>query len=465
MNTPKTHFLSTPFLPSHPLFHLHKPLPPHHSKSHSISALILPNGSSYPNPKPVSVQDLILPPSSSSSSSSQQRQLYQPFRPPPSPLPLKFRDLDINGKLEILTDRLGLWFEFAPLIPDLVQDGFTPSIIEEITGITGVQQNCYVVASQVRESLIESGVDDDIISSFDVTGAEILYEIRLLSASQRAAAAKYLVANEFDAKMTQELARTMKDKPRRKGEKGWDSFDDELPGDCLGYMYYRLAHEHKATNDLELWRASLEKALNALESETARKKVLEELEGKDDDAGTDGLAVSAVKVPVVRMKIGEVAEATSVAVLPVCRAEGGTVEVEDAPWECGSKGDFGVVEAEKGWKSWVVLPRWEPVAGLNRGGVAVAFKDSKVLPWKASKWNQNEPLLVVTDRGSKEVVADDGFYLVVGGGNGNAEEGLKVEKGSALKESSVKESLGSVLMVVRPPRDDYDDQISDEEWD
>lgn len=322
------------------------------------------------------------------------------------------------------------------------------------------------MAAQVRESLIESNIDADILSFFDISGAELLYEIRLLSTTQRADAARYLVLNGFDTKMTIELARAIKDMPRRKWEKGWNSFDDDLPGDCLAYMYYRLAHEHKSASSTELWRSALEKALNTLESETARKRVLDELEGTADEEEKDvGVAeVEAVKVPVVRMQIGEVAEATAVAVLPVCAGEGGAVEVEDAPWECGCVGDFGVVEAEKGWRRWVVLPGWEPVAILKRGGVAVAFKNATVLPWRANKWNRNEAILVVADRGMKEVVADDGFYLVVGGGNGNAEEGLKVEKGLELKGSGVKECLGTVVIVVRPPREQYDDQIADEDW-
>lgn len=358
-----------------------------------------------------------------------------------------------------------MWFEYAPLISALVQEGFTPPTLEEITGIAGVEQNCIVVAAQVRDSLVQSEIDNEILSFFDITGAELLYEIRLLSNSQRAAAARYLVLNGLDARMAQELARAIKDKPRRIGEKGWDSFDDDLPGDCLAFMYFRQAHEHKSISSLDLWRSALEKSLKALESENARKQVLEELERKADDAeNVGGAAVQEVKVPVVRMKIGEVAEANAVAVLPVCRAEDGEAEVEEAPWECGCRGDFGVVEAEKGWRRWVVLPWWKPMAVLKRGGVVVAFNNATVLPWRANKWNRNEAILVVADRGRKAVVADDGFYLVVGGGNGNVEEGLTVKTGLALKKSSVKESLGTVVLVVRPPREEYDDQISDEDW-
>lgn len=452
INTAKPLSLSNPFLQHHqPLAssNLQKPiLPPvSSSKSNSISALIIPP--------------------SSSSQSAQKQKLYQPFRPPPAPLPPKYKNLDTNERLEILANRLGLWFEYAPLIPTLIQEGFTPPTLEELTGISGIEQNRLVVAAQVRESLVQSQTDSDVVSFFDTTGAELLYEIRLLSNSQRAAAVRYVVGNNFDAKMTQDLARSMKDKPRRQGDKGWESFDDDLPGDCLGFMYFRQAEEHRSAASLELWKSSLEKALEAVESENARNRVLLELEGKKEGEKVQKeIAVDdGVRVPVVRMQIGEVAESTSVLVFPVCRAEGREIEVEEAPWEYSSAGDFGIVETEKGWSRWVVLPGWEPVADLRRGGVAVAFKNATVLPWSANKrLNRNENILVVADRGRKEIVADDGFYLVLGGGNGSGEEGLVVERGSALKDIGLKESLGTVVLVVRPPRDE-NDVISDEEWD
>lgn len=450
INTAKPLSLSTPFIQHHqPLSSSNSQNPflpplPSHSKSNSITALILPPSSSSP----------------------QKKKVYQPFRPPPSPLPPKYKNLDTNERLEILANRLGLWFEYAPLIPTLIQEGFTPPTIEELTGISGVEQNRLVVAAQVRESLVESQTDPDIVSFFETSGAELLYEIRLLSYSQRAAAVRYVVENNFDAKKTQDLARSMKDKPRRRGDKGWESFDDDLPGDCLGFMYFRLAEEHRSASSLELWKSSLEKALEVVESENAKNRVLKELEGKKEGGKEDkeSVADDGVRVPVVRMRIGEVAESSSVLVFPVCRAEEREIEVEEAPWECGGGGDFGIVVAEKGWNRWVVLPGWEPVADLRRGGVAVAFKNATVLPWSAKRLkNTEENILVVADRGRKEIVADDGFYLVLGGGNGSGEEGLKVERGSALKDMGLKESLGTVVLVVRPPREE-NDQLSDEDW-
>ncbi|KAL4340681.1 hypothetical protein GQ457_08G013270 [Hibiscus cannabinus] len=435
ISNPKNPFFS-PFLIQTPsLLSSHLPFPPSKTLLKPISATLIPS-----TPQP------------------QQQQLYQPFKPPPSPLPPKFRSLNAEGRLDVLTNRLGLWFEYAPLIPSLYQEGFTPPSIEEITGIAGVEQNRLIVASQVRESLVQSNTDENLMSFFDTGGAELLYEIRLLSSSQRAEAVRYIVENRLDAKGAQDLARAMKDFPRRQMDKGWGSFEYGVPGDCLSFMYYRQSREHR--NPSEQRTAALKQALEVAESESAKNVVLQELEGgrdgkeeKEDDLG------QRVQVPVVRMQFGEVAEATSVVVLPVCKADEDAKLILEAPLEVTSGGDFGVVEVEKGWKRWVVLPCWEPLAGLRSGGVAVAFSDARVIPWKTNRWYLEEAILVVTDRSRKEVELDDAFYLAMVDG------GLKVDRGSALKEMGVKECLGTVVLVVRAPKDDTDDQLSDEDWD
>lgn len=98
------------------------------------------------------------------------------------------------------------------------------------------------------------------------------------------------------------------------------------------------------------------------------------------------------------------------------------------------------------------------MVAVRRGGVAVSFRDDrKVLPWNG----KGEAVMVVMDREKKRVEADDGYYYLVVGG-----DGMKLERGSVLKERGVEECLGMVVLVVRPPRDDDDEwQINDEDWD
>nr|XP_043633815.1 rubisco accumulation factor 1.1, chloroplastic-like [Erigeron canadensis] len=437
--------IHSPFLSSPLHFRSHSHLKPitkhHHHKKQLISATLIQ-------------------PSSSSSSSKPPQKVYQPFRPPLSqaPIPPQFRNLDTEARLDVLTNRLGQWYEYAPLIPPLISEGFTPPTIEEITGISGIEQNRLVVAAQVRESLVQAGLDPQILEFFDKGGAELLYEIRTVSVSQRPAVATYLSENRFEPGDAEELARAIKDYPRRRGDRGWEWFDYNIPADCLAFMYYRQALEYRET---EPRLTALQKALDVAVSEQARAWVLKELDGTDEDGegqGRGGGLVDGVKVPVVRLNLGEIAEATVVSVLPVCRSNDRGKEVEEAPWECESKGDFGIVEAEKGWTKWVVLPAWDPVMNLKRGGVVVAFSDARALPWRVNRWYKEESILVVADRGRKEVEVDNGFYLIL------SEDELKVERGSILKEKGVTESLGTVVIVVRPPKEDDGNEMEIEDW-
>ncbi|AED93808.1 rubisco accumulation factor-like protein [Arabidopsis thaliana] len=209
------------------------------------------------------------------------QQLYQPFRPPPSPIPPKFRSLDTAGKIEVLADRLGLWFEYAPLISSLYTEGFTPPSIEELTGISGVEQNSLIVGAQVRDSLVQSGAKPELIAAFDTNGAELLYEIRLLNTTQRVAAAEYIVDHGFDTKGAGDLARAIKDFPHRRGDVGLGDFDYNLPGDCLSFMLYRKSREHRSPSEIRT--TLLEQALETAVTEKAKKAVLRELHGESEE--------------------------------------------------------------------------------------------------------------------------------------------------------------------------------------
>ncbi|KAG0453309.1 hypothetical protein HPP92_025973 [Vanilla planifolia] len=388
-------------------------------------------------------------------------ELYQPFRPPPSPLPSHYRSLGLSERLDILRNRLGLWYEYAPLISSLSRDGFTPPSIEEITGITGAEQNRLAVASQVRDSLIPPSFafPPDLLPFFEApSSANLLYELRLLNASQRVAASLYIIERRLDAKEARELARAMKDFPKRRGEEGWKSFSAASPGDCLAYADFRLSREVMEEGERV---AALERAMVAVETEEAKRTIEDEMAGGKKVGETEGEEQDAVPVPVVRLRYGEVADATSVVVLPVCLAAEGEEGVEAAPGWCRGEGEMGVVVAERGWRRWVVLPGWGPAAAVwERGGVVVEFGDGRVLPWRMRQREVEEGVLVVVDKAKKEV-AEEGYYLVGGGGGGRV---LGVERGRKLLEMGKKKALGGVVLVVRPPKEDEDYQLRDEDW-
>ncbi|KAF8722971.1 hypothetical protein HU200_022114 [Digitaria exilis] len=388
--------------------------------------------------------------------------LYQPFHPPPSPLPAKFRSLDLAQRLEVLRDRLGQWHEYAPLISALSRDGFTPSSIEEATGITGVEQNCLVVASQVRDSLLTDAAafPPEMLPHFDSHGGpDLLYELRFLNARQRADAAAHAIEHRLDPKGVRELARSMKDFPRRRGvDEGWEDFDGASPADCLAFARFRQSREAIDVDDRV---AELERAMQVVATEPARKRVEAELERArrkaageevDEDGEVDISARPGINV--VRLKYGEVAEASTVLLLPVVRETDGVAAMESAPRRTRSDVDLGIVEVDKAWARWAVVPGWGPVAEAAEEAVVIELADGRRLPWRTA---DEEPVLVIANRGQKEVV-EEGIYVLEKGGR------LVVERGRKLIEQGIAAAAAEVVIVVRPPRDE-DDMISDDEWD
>ncbi|KAL5981102.1 hypothetical protein ACLOJK_029022 [Asimina triloba] len=241
---------SLSFFPTHT--HLRSPLLP------ALPIFYLPKTPSTPLLKPISASKLPTPPPPPSPSD----QLYQPFRrPPPSSQPAPHQSLSLEDLLDILRNRLSLCHHYAPHISTLHRHfSFLAPALEESTGISGSEQNRLIVAVQVRDSLIASKVDDQVLSFFDIPGgAELLYELCLLSAAQRVATARYF-ADRHD------VARVIKDFPRRRGEEGWECFSP-TPGDCLAFMHFRLSREHR--NEAE-WTVALRCAMEAVDTDRAK---------------------------------------------------------------------------------------------------------------------------------------------------------------------------------------------------
>ncbi|KAG5031773.1 hypothetical protein JHK85_015755 [Glycine max] len=112
----------------------------------------------------------------------------------------------LASRINILANRLDLWYEYASLISSLIREGFSPSTIEETTDISSIDQNRLIVGAQIR----------------------------LLSASQRMTTAHFLVENRCDGKAPQELAPSVKDFPSRREDKGLWNGERGGYGGCRG---------------------------------------------------------------------------------------------------------------------------------------------------------------------------------------------------------------------------------------
>jgi hypothetical protein len=112
-------------------------------------------------------------------------------------------DATANMNPDILLNRLrsraGHWHQLAKLVPALNSKGYDSSAIDESTGVTPLEQNRWVVAGTVYDSLVKAGeLPQTLLSAFDQGGEMKLYHFRFLPAEKRSAAARYIVANDLD---------------------------------------------------------------------------------------------------------------------------------------------------------------------------------------------------------------------------------------------------------------------------
>eukprot|EP00850_Spirogloea_muscicola_P023634 SM000373S13616 [mRNA] locus=s373:38575:42158:- [translate_table: standard] len=338
--------------------------------------------------------------------------------------------------LEVLRDRRGLWHEYAPLIPALNRAGYTSPAIEEATGLTGVEQNAIVVALQVYNSLKSSGLEPDKLAEFDNSGAELLYELRVLSAEGRRSAAEYAIEAGLDAKGCREVARCMKDYERRGREEG-RSFFSAAPGDALAFAYYRQQKEARGEG---AQKATLEKALSFAVSEKARKKLRQAL--GTEEVGEDDIPEVEAMLQVIRLAGDE----SAACALPVV---GTLEEVDQAALEAAPTVDlfdesnpFRIFASSPGHR-WVAVPAW-PALTSAPATVALEVEDVGGLPSISGKGLG--PGLVLVDRANQEL---DGLsFFVVATTDGDGKLALK-SGGQAAKEGN--SCLGKVIMVLRPP--------------
>ena len=179
-----------------------RPQPPNSPRS-----IIIPSGNNFAAPGP---------------ESGGGADLYLPFLKPAVD---QGPDVSTEEQLQILRDRRGLWHEYAACVTSLNRSGYTSATIDESTGMTGVEQNTIVVATQVFNSLKASGLSEEKLRTFETMGgAEVLYETRTLSSLQRLQAAEYMIDQGLDPKFSREVAKAMKEYERRKRDEGRECF-------------------------------------------------------------------------------------------------------------------------------------------------------------------------------------------------------------------------------------------------
>ena len=169
--------------------------------------------------------------------------------------------------LRKLRQKEGNWVEWGQACGYLQKNGYNPQEIFEATGFEPIQQNQVIVGSQVYNSLEKDGVPEEVKSHYSQRGSDVLYELRLLTESERASAAELTFKHKVDADEVKEVARAIKDFSRlRNLPEGFSPH----PGDAVAYQAWKQARQK---SDLQLRSRFIAKGLKFAHTDAARKKI------------------------------------------------------------------------------------------------------------------------------------------------------------------------------------------------
>jgi hypothetical protein len=344
--------------------------------------------------------------------------------------------MDAAATQELITAlrrKAGTWSDWGDGCQRLQQAGFSPQQIFEETGIEPVYQNQIIVATQVFRSMLEHGLSETVKTRFEQTGSDSLYEFRVLSASDRVAAAELVVERGINSEGAREVARALKDFSRLSQPP--DAFPD-YPADAIAYHYWRLARQQ---GDLQERSRLIAQGLQFATSPSARQQI--------ETLLTD-FTVAKVKqapfMPTYRLETAsDVPRIVPVAgKLPLAPDDLQVVPMTE------EEGNFRIVKFS-GEGAWVTLPGWQAVYAAE-DPVALLMNTDE-LPVEIA--DVNEEVLVLVDR-SDRTWNEFSYFLQTDG------EQLSVIWSP---DEPAQKILGRVLLVLRPSRV-LDEAFNKEPW-
>ncbi len=335
--------------------------------------------------------------------------------------------------LRSLLHKEGSWVDWGKKCQQLQKAGYAPQIIFEQTGFQTVQQNLIIVSAQVYDSLQQEAVDESILQYYLGPKSDVLYELRILTQSQRAATAITAAEHRLEADGAKELARAVQDFALFAQFPA--GFTDH-PGDTLAYQCWKLAKQNR---DLTARTRLIAKGLKFAHSSTARAAIEQLL--------SDIAVTPSQKAPLIPLYRQENEEQVA-RLVPVLGSLPLTVDQVQNVLSLTQEDPFGIVNTEvssrlvplPGWQ--VIIKALDPVAILAEAGEVAD-----------SLSNKTETVLVVVDRGL-QTWRDDAYFLVA------------VEGKTAFRWSKVAPQetiLGQVIVVLRPKRI-FDENNLREPW-
>ncbi|AUT01194.1 hypothetical protein CLI64_12705 [Nostoc sp. CENA543] len=335
--------------------------------------------------------------------------------------------------LRKLRQKQGNWVEWGLAIATLQKSGYNPQEIFEATGFEPIQQNQVVVGAQVYNSLEKAGASEAARSHYATRGSDVLYELRLLTQEQRAAAAELTFEHKLNLEEAREVAKAIKDF-------SWfrtlpEGFSDH-PGDAVAYQAWKLARQN---TDLQERSRLIAKGLRFAHTPTARKQIEQLL--------VDFTVVSQRPAPIPPFYRFD-SEEELPRIVPVVGELPLTPQDFKAVPLVEEIEPFRIVKFA-GEQAWVALPGWQVLLGAEDPVVILATSDR----FPSQTHTQPGPVLVVIDRSQREW--NDFSYFVVDKGGELDFRWFETEPEIPI--------LGKIIIIVRP-RKILDEEVTKDSW-
>ncbi|AFZ46220.1 hypothetical protein Cyast_0239 [Cyanobacterium stanieri PCC 7202] len=320
-----------------------------------------------------------------------------------------------------LLHKEGCWVDWGKKCQQLQKSGINPQEIFEQTGLQNSQQNLVIVASQVYDSLVNTGVEESTLKYYQGPRSDVLYELRVLNHEQRKEAALFCEQKKFDVDGAKEVAKNMKLFARiAQPPEGFSHH----PGDTVAYQYWKNAKQKKTLADKTRLIAE---GLKYAHSEGARNKIQQLL----TDVAMAETVGSKPLLPIYRLE----AEEQIPCILPVIGTFPLTLSSLDHIPTLLSQEPFDMVQVDQPM-SLVSIPTWQVVLQASKPMAIIATTHD--LPQQEDE--KNEPILVVVDVENR--LWNSQYYFLV------HEQGML--RFAWLPEEGHGEILGRVLVILKP---------------
>jgi hypothetical protein len=341
-------------------------------------------------------------------------------------------EVDGENLLRSLRRKEGSWLEWGQACQTLQKAGYSPQVIFEETGFEPTHQNQVIVAAQVYASILGTKPAEAMEMHFGQRGSDILYELRILTQTERAAVAELVLEKKLDADQAREAVKAIKDFARI--SRMPDGFT-EHPGDAIAYQAWKTA---KQKSDLQERSRLIARGLQFAHSDTARKQVEQLL---TDFSVTPTTA--APRLPVYRLESSEELPRVLPIVgrLPLSKADLQAVPIVE------EVSPFNLVRFS-GAGAWVPVPGWQVILTAHDPIVILAASDQlpTTLPGAI------EEVLLVIDRAQRQW--DSAQYFLV-----EQEQQLQIQWFESAPEQTL---LGQLILIMRPKKvldEDYTKEL------